>query len=446
MDKAIRGMDVKKQNWANRIIIVIIVGIFLVVTALITRNKNLLDQKIEKATATMQKEEKSFEIWTIEGDIEDVIEEVIPIYKKACPDIRFKIKVFKSDIYNDVLLNASRTNSLPDVFFSWGDQRLEDLIELDVIADITETVKNQSEYRFEDNALEGYTFNNKLYGLPVFGWNNILYCNTEIFKTYNLDLPTTYEELLEVVEVLKSRGVTPMIIGGAEPWTISLYFMELVLDSGDMSSIENLRQNPSFFRSDEFQKAAMQFKRLIDLRPWQQNFETMTSSAAIDDFIVGKGAMMLLGSWSSIEIDSVLHSLVKGKIQAIHFPRNNIDDTGIGGYADGFVLNKNTTLEEIDVQKLFVDMMKQISDRSVEGKGLGIPVYKDQSLEGTRYELLKQCHSVFTAKQYHHAYDQCLEYDFVKHYNRGLEAFVKGYISVQEFINQSVEIGKYDNK
>ncbi len=428
-----------KQNWASRIVVVILISIFLIGAILIGRNRYILNQKIKMATAQTQAKESSFEIWTIEGEIQKVIEEVIPIYKKEYPDIKFKVKVFKSDIYNEILINACRTNSLPDMFYSWGGQRLADFVEMDAVADITESVGVMLADKLHDKVLEEYTYNDRIYGLPIFGWNNILYCNTELFKQCGLELPTTYDELLEVVQAFKAQGVTPMIMGGGEAWTASLYFMELVLDSGDLECVDELRENSSVFRSKAFQEAAKKFKQLIDLQPWQTGFETSNSTAAAREFLRGNGAMILLGSWASVDMDNIVLSLVKGKVKAIHFPRNNINQAGIGGYGDGFVLNKKTSYEDVAAQKLFIDMVKEISDHSVVHKGLGIPVYTDQCLEGTKHELLKQCSEIWGAEYYHQAYDQILDYRFVKDYNTALQDFIRGHVSRKRFIQQAID-------
>ena len=401
-------------------------------------------RELEAAHASNKKEQESFEIWTVEGKMEEVLEEVIPIYKKDYPEIKFKIKAFKTDIYNEMILNAARTNSLPDMFYSWGNERLGELIDLGVVADITDATLLQLNDQIYNNVLESYTFDGKIYGLPAFGWNSVLYCNTEIFKSCGLELPTTYDELISTVKAFKKKGITPMLISGREAWMSSLYFMELALDYENIKIVEGLTNNPKYFGMEGFSKAATQFKQLIDCEPWQAGFENVTSVEATTEFIKGNGAMLVSGSWASAEIDDIIHSLVKGKVQAISFPRDSsLDDgsyieansqIGIAGYADGFVLNKNTDLTTADEKILFVQMMKDISNGAVINKGMGIPVYKEQSLEKTKYELLRQCQAIFPTKSYHQAYDYILDNHFVAKYSESLLEFIKGEMEAQTFI------------
>ena len=337
-----------------------------------------------------------------------------------------------------MLLNAVRTNSLPDMFYSWGNKRLEELVKLDVVADITDTVRLQLENQIYKETIKEYTFNERIYGLPSFGWDSVLYCNTELFAACGVEVPTTYEEFIDAIKVFKSKGITPLIIGGNEAWMSSLYFMELALEYENISIIRGLSEHPKYLSMDGFKEAAEAFERLIDLEPWQEGYETTTSMAATTEFIKGNGAMFLTGSWTSVEIDDIIHSLVKGKIKAIRFPRKYNNEVGIAGYADGFALNKHTAFKEVDAQRLFVQLMKSVSDRAVIGKGLGTPIYKDQTLDNTKYQLLKQCQEIFPEQEYHETYSQMLDYTVLINYHEAFLKFIKEDIDATTFIKEMI--------
>lgn len=426
-----------RKNWSSWIIIGILVWIVLTCTLFVAHNKNMVEEAVEAAHATSSETEDSFEIWTLEGTMEDILEEVIPNYRKLYPNVKFKVKAFKSDIYDEMLMNAVRTNSLPDMFYSCGDKRLGELVQLDVVADITEEVTSQLSDKVYEDALIGYTVDGKIYGLPAFGWNNVLYCNTELFEECGLDYPTNYGELLEVVREFKKKGITPMIMGGQEADSSSLYYMELVLGKEDIKIVKGLGNNPKYFAMDGFSEAAKQFKQLIDLKPWQAGYETDSSSDAIRKFASGEGAMMVSGSWDSIKLDDIIHSKVKGKIKVMPFPRVHHADVGIAGYTDGFVLSKEA-LAKKEAKTLFMQLMKEISDRAVEKKGMGIPVYKDQSLENTRYDILKQCLSIFPKETTHETYSKMLSSSVARKYNYALLMFINGEMTSENFIKQLI--------
>lgn len=426
----------KKRNWTNWVITLTIIGIVAVCCVFITHNKRIINEEIKAASESTSNTRESFEIWSLEGGMLDVLEEVIPKYKKLYPTINFKIKIYKPDIYMDLVSQAARTNGLPDMFYSWGGEQLFEIIRFGVIQDISKEVDSVLGDELSEGCLENYDFNNRIFGLPVFGWSSVLYCNTEIFEKYGLEYPKTYDEFIQVVETFKEAGVTPLANSGNESWMPSLYFMEIALKNEDMQFIKGLGQNTLYFGRDGFVKAAKEYKELIDLKPWQQGYENISGEDAVNVFSKGNSAMLLSGSWSSTKLDDTILSKIKGKVKVIHFPRYNSRTLGMGGNADGFALSKkNSSLSKEERNTLFINLAKDISDRCVMNKGMGLPVYRDQSLEGTKFTLLKQCQALFPSIDYHIAYDKMFNQDMAREYNYAICEFVKGEVEAQQFIN-----------
>ena len=80
-------------------------------------------------------------------------------------------------------------------------------------------------------------WNGKQYFLPVgFTWNAIYY-NREIFDTYNLTPPQTWDEFLAISDTLLANGVTPIALAGQDIWALTTWFDYL-----------NLRLNGPDFR------------------------------------------------------------------------------------------------------------------------------------------------------------------------------------------------------
>ncbi|ASR46244.1 sugar ABC transporter substrate-binding protein [Paenibacillus kribbensis] len=67
------------------------------------------------------------------------------------------------------------------------------------------------------------TYKDKVYGVNMgkVALTGLFY-NKEIFKKYNLAVPTTWDELVHVMKVLKDNGVEPIGFGGKDVWPINL--------------------------------------------------------------------------------------------------------------------------------------------------------------------------------------------------------------------------------
>ena len=78
---------------------------------------------------------------------------------------------------------------------------------------------------FESNKELVYSDDGHIYCFPYAGNEYVLwYYNKALFEQYELEVPTTYEELLHCVEVFSDNGITPMALFGQEGWiTTAMY-------------------------------------------------------------------------------------------------------------------------------------------------------------------------------------------------------------------------------
>ena len=56
--------------------------------------------------------------------------------------------------------------------------------------------------------------NKKSYGLPIYATTNGVIYNKNIFKKYDLEIPDSYEEFIQICDTLKAEGICPLAIGG----------------------------------------------------------------------------------------------------------------------------------------------------------------------------------------------------------------------------------------
>ena len=74
---------------------------------------------------------------------------------------------------------------------------------------MTEDIKGQ----LLPGVLDYFTFDEKLYGLPTKMSTCHLFINKKIMEENNVEIPTTYSELLEACKILRENGVTPIALG-----------------------------------------------------------------------------------------------------------------------------------------------------------------------------------------------------------------------------------------
>ncbi|WP_147917939.1 ABC transporter substrate-binding protein [Ruania zhangjianzhongii] len=113
--------------------------------------------------------------------------------------------------YDAFIKQSFRTNERPDLF-TWhtGDQ-LAQLVDQGLVAETTdiwdEAIANG--YVTEELA-ENYTYEGAQYCVPLNVVYWVMYYNTQVFEDNGVEVPTTWEEFIDVADTLVANDVTPL--------------------------------------------------------------------------------------------------------------------------------------------------------------------------------------------------------------------------------------------
>jgi ABC-type glycerol-3-phosphate transport system substrate-binding protein len=424
----------EKRNKMNRRIIALIYILLGLLSILLVINYS--QELFQKQPEPMKGKLAEVEVWTIHGDIEKALNQSIEKYKDQYPEIEFKVKVFKNEVYQSAIANAMVTDTLPDIFFCWGYQKLKDYVDAEVVFDLTDYITKRDVIKtMNPGVMDGFTFNQRMYAMPLYGWKAALFCNRQVFQQSGLSYPKTYDELLHVITEFKKKGMIPIAAGGKEAWLTSLYYMSFVLEDGTQEDVYQAANDVSKFNSTPFVHAANRFEELVQARPWQKNYSDDDSYNAAYLFTQGKTAMLLTGSWVSSAID-IYDSKVKGNVDVIPFP-NHDKSQAIGGYVDTYVVSKNSVIaQKEEYINLYIDIMQSISNLSCNNLGIGVPVYNYQEIDKDKFPTLYQCIQKDNEVLYHPAYDQIFDAALTNRYYDLLSALMLGEITADEFISE----------
>lgn len=377
---------------------------------------------------------KTIKIWTIHGGIESILNEVARAYESEHKDIKIEVTTFKNEVYQSTIENAAITNELPDIYFFWGYEKLKKYVDLDLVWNISEAMEEYYDgEKALQGAMDGVTYDGQIYGMPINGWYSALFCNRELFEKLNLKYPTTYEELLTAIEKFKERGITPISSGSKEIWLPSIYYMNLVLAEGDIQGVYDASTNPSLFKTKQFYNAAKKLETLVATKPWGDNYLESDSYDASYQFSQGEAAMILSGSWVASNVEGA-ESKVQDKVDVISFPGISAS-VGVGGYADILVVSKQSQItQDEELQKAYFEIIKEVSTKSIEINGIGLPAYENQTVNQDQFPTLYKCAQIAQDKVMHPAYDQIFNENFTNKYYDALTRLVSGEITAEEFI------------
>ncbi len=382
---------------------------------------------------------KTVKIWTIHGDIEMLLKQVVQKHALKYSNVEIEISSFKNDIYQSTIENAAVTNELPDIFFTWGHSVLEKYVDLGLVWEMSDLIEQYDikNSLLSDDALKSVTIASGEYAIPLYSWNACLFVNKELFEEYDIPYPREYDDFLQTVKLFKEQGITPIAGSTKEAWLPSLYYMSLVLGEGEIQDIYDAAQDKSF-NTPLFYNAAKKMEELLELEPWQEDYMENDAYDAAYLFTQGQAAMLLSGSWVSAFIESQ-DSKVRGKVDVLPFPNGN-RSTGIGGAVDIFVISKNSPVtKDEELQRLYIEIMQDMAKLSVEEMGIGLPVYDNQMIDEKKFPTMYKASQITPVKGQHPAYDQIFETKLTQVYYENLARLIYKEIDAEEFIKRLSE-------
>lgn len=373
-------------------------------------------------------------IWAIKGPTSNDLKEIIEDYKTIYPNVKFEINEYENEKYKSIIRDTLVTNEGPDIFFSWGYNFLKEFVEADKVLDITEYYEEAGyEKEINEEVLNGFKFGDSIYGIPVQGFDVVLYVNKKIFEKYGLEYPKTYEELLHAIKVFNDNDIVPISIGGQEPWVMSFMYLTLAIREEGIDNTLNSISDSKYSLGGGFEVAGNRLIELIDKRAFGDEFLSLSANRATYNFIKEESAMLFSGCFTINDIEQMGSDIIDN-IDIIPFPKvnekSNINE-GVGGYIDGFVINKSTENKDL-VTEIY---MRLIRDLSYKGSS-GIPIWNDDKLKLSKDTLLYKCNSVFPSEGYQVPYDIILPKKLSDRHLDALMKLSKKQISVPDFINR----------
>lgn len=149
-----------------------------------------------------------------------------------------------------------------------------------------------------DEVIESWTGpDGQVFGVGMYKNSMGLFYNEKIFTDNNLNLPTTWEELLEVSDELQALGITPFANGYGEPaYVRSLFLWNMIptLIGGREGRLDYF--NGEACMNDE--NWIELFQHVKDITPYLPNgAAALTNSDSREYFAQGKAAMFFNGSY-----------------------------------------------------------------------------------------------------------------------------------------------------
>jgi raffinose/stachyose/melibiose transport system substrate-binding protein len=267
-------------------------------------------------------------VWDIRtGNEKTVVQNAVNSFNKSQSAINVKISYYENDPYKQKLQVAMGAKNPPDVFFGWGGGGLKSYIDAGDVYDMTADLNGDSAWKnkFFPSILSGATFNGKIYGVPTSGMQTIsFFYNKAMFSQYKLTVPKTWDEFINVINVLKGNKVIPIALAGASKWPY-LMFAEYLVDRQGGSKVFTsvFNKEPNAWSDPAFLQANATIQSLVSMGAFGTTYTSTTADTNQDVALLytGKAGMMLQGNWNFSTIQANQPDFItSGKLGWFPFP------------------------------------------------------------------------------------------------------------------------------
>ncbi|MDQ0886824.1 raffinose/stachyose/melibiose transport system substrate-binding protein [Paenibacillus sp. V4I9] len=223
---------------------------------------------------------------------------------------KFKAKYPKATIHWDkldeknfaeVTENQLKSGQAADILFN---QKIKEYAKAGYLLDLSDQPWTQ---RMIDSAKQTVAYKGKTYGAALDVSTFGVYYNKTIFDRLQLEPPKTWDQFMALNVKIKQTGLSPIIGGFKDVWTIQGVYIPIAATS-------EFLQNPNFeldlyagkvkIDGPEVNDAMKKFTDLAHKGFYNSDALQIGYEESTQQFIDGKGAMQLMGSWTPGVVDS----------------------------------------------------------------------------------------------------------------------------------------------
>lgn len=198
-----------------------------------------------------------------------------------------------------------------------------------------------------------------LTSLPLSAQAMVVFYNKDLFKQYNISVPTTWSEFMAACETLKANGVAPIAVGGKDGWPISnmgtALFSTIALSGNDgYALIDAICSGEKTWADIGYDKIMQCYADITSNGYWYGDPLATAYADAPVIFGTGKCAMYEDGSWSATQIADCEPTFEVGV-----FRLNGTEDAAMTniGVKYGMTVGIASRTEHPEESKLFVEYL-----------------------------------------------------------------------------------------
>lgn len=225
--------------------------------------------------------------------------ELVQAFEDANPDINIELSGEPQAEHLQKLTVAAQSGTLPDIFWIYNAtaRQMQEAGYLLDLAPMLEDLDLTS--KFTETSLSNFQAGDAQYGLPYQALITGYFYNEAILEENGLEVPESFEDLLNTAETLSANGVTTISQGASQSSFSVWTFLTDLVRFGWFDKYEAILAGEMSYNNPDFLRLYQHIEELADAGAFPSNTATQTFQQAVDAFANGDAALLNGGVWLS---------------------------------------------------------------------------------------------------------------------------------------------------
>jgi raffinose/stachyose/melibiose transport system substrate-binding protein len=319
--------------------------------------------------------------------LERAADEIIARFEEQHPNIDVRREAMTTEDQRTAIQTRLRSNDPPDAFtYDTGPGFGGVLADAGLLYPLERAYK-QNGWDIYDWAKQRATYDGTVYGVPDQVEEIVVYYNKDLVS----EEPKTVDDLRQIADELKGRGIIPLAFGDQEQWPAGHLFSIGVSNLLGREGLDNILYGDGSWDTPEVVQAIeLFFRDFVESGYYPEGVNAITYDDANTRFYSGDAAMLPTGTWLVPEIVQTAQDF-----EVDFFPFPSIDGSGISpptGLGSGLFVAADASnpegaiefidyLQQGDTARLIIEKLNTIPAHPVDTRGLDVPELFKQVLD-----------------------------------------------------------------
>ncbi|MEX1029061.1 MAG: extracellular solute-binding protein [Paenibacillaceae bacterium] len=233
--------------------------------------------------------------------------QILDEFRASHPNVILEDEGLVTEGMKTRLRALAAADEMPDLFVMWPDAMAKDFVKGDLIQPIDDFLNSKPEWRdnFISQAFTDFTVDDHIYTVPMnLAPTSLIYYNQALFDQYDVKVPTTWDELLQAIEVFNKNQIIPIALGAKSDWLIQSTIFSTLTDRilGTEWLTRALNQEGATFLDPQFIEVLQFLRDFARGGAFQNNALRIDDNQMMELYFQGNAAMFINGGWATSNI------------------------------------------------------------------------------------------------------------------------------------------------